>query len=683
MAPAGGTEGRIFWDTDDNKLKVDDGTNVVPVAGNLFYTGLITGGELTINGGDATKFDIAAGEGVVVDNHADPTNPVITRVTWSALSAQTPTGAGTTNFTYLAFNSSGALVQSTSAFTALQTRDLIVIGRVVHLIPSTTISVTVMTPQVAFNSVMEFFDFSKVFGSINISGNVYSANGANLNVNRNAGQSYRLGANYPSSKKRPSITDDSASTALSFVYSYRDGSGGWTNTSTTTTIDPANYDDGDGTLGSVPALQFTIQTITFAPGSSATAMQYGQALYLSMGDAEANLTDTIEFNPALDQNTFRGWLIVRGNATDLSDPLQAKFISAGKFGLIDIVSGSSGGEANTASNIGVGGVGFFKQKSGVDLQFKNANAGSARLTITDDVVNNEVDFDVNASPASSAVVGTGRTISTTAPLAGGGDLSADRTLTISVSPGAATTVVGTTRTISTTAPIRIDAGASADLSADRTISVNDATTSTKGVVQVGSNVSVSAGTISVVTLDTAVALQTTVTSNASGVIDMDSGALALPRGTVTPTAGNEGRVFWDTNDDQLFVDDGAAFQPIEQRILNVNNTEATTSSTTFTETAAFSANLFKIFPTGVVLQSQLWFTGGGGSPTTEARLFNITDATALVSITGVTASAPGTFSESSSATPTNAVKDYALQFRRVGGTGTPTAHIRGAILRRT
>jgi len=54
-----------------------------------------------------------------------------------------------------------------------------------------------------------------------------------------------------------------------------------------------------------------------------------------------------------------------------------------------------GGESNTASNVGVGGVGLFKQKSGVDLQFKNINAGSSKVTITNDTTNSEVDIDVD------------------------------------------------------------------------------------------------------------------------------------------------------------------------------------------------------------------------------------------------------------------------------------------------
>lgn len=52
------------------------------------------------------------------------------------------------------------------------------------------------------------------------------------------------------------------------------------------------------------------------------------------------------------------------------------------------------GESNTASNVGTGGVGVFKQKSGVDLQFKKINAGSSKVTITDDTGADEVDIDV-------------------------------------------------------------------------------------------------------------------------------------------------------------------------------------------------------------------------------------------------------------------------------------------------
>lgn len=57
----------------------------------------------------------------------------------------------------------------------------------------------------------------------------------------------------------------------------------------------------------------------------------------------------------------------------------------------------AGGEANTASNIGVGGVGLYQQKVAVDLQFRNINAGSNKITVALDAPNNEVDIDVDFS----------------------------------------------------------------------------------------------------------------------------------------------------------------------------------------------------------------------------------------------------------------------------------------------
>lgn len=63
--------------------------------------------------------------------------------------------------------------------------------------------------------------------------------------------------------------------------------------------------------------------------------------------------------------------------------------------------GGGGGEANTASNIGTAGVGVFKTKSGVDLQFKKVN--SATLTVTDDTANNELDVDLANNSVSNTV----------------------------------------------------------------------------------------------------------------------------------------------------------------------------------------------------------------------------------------------------------------------------------------
>lgn len=51
------------------------------------------------------------------------------------------------------------------------------------------------------------------------------------------------------------------------------------------------------------------------------------------------------------------------------------------------------GEANTASNQGVGGVGLYDAKVGVDLQFRNIIAASARIDVALDAPNKEVEID--------------------------------------------------------------------------------------------------------------------------------------------------------------------------------------------------------------------------------------------------------------------------------------------------
>jgi hypothetical protein len=58
--------------------------------------------------------------------------------------------------------------------------------------------------------------------------------------------------------------------------------------------------------------------------------------------------------------------------------------------------GGGDGETNTASNVGSTGVGIFKQKNGVDLQFKKIQAASGKITVVAHANGDNVDIDLGS-----------------------------------------------------------------------------------------------------------------------------------------------------------------------------------------------------------------------------------------------------------------------------------------------
>ena len=89
---------------------------------------------------------------------------------------------------------------------------------------------------------------------------------------------------------------------------------------------------------------------------------------------------------------------------------------------LEWVSGAAGGggEANTASNVGSAGVGLFKLKSGVDMQFKKLNTASGGLiTVVDDTANSEVDLKIAGGTDGQYLKTVGTTPTWTTPVTAG------------------------------------------------------------------------------------------------------------------------------------------------------------------------------------------------------------------------------------------------------------------------
>lgn len=299
-------------------------------------TSWVSGCTISINA-DTTKYDISAGTVIIVDSYTDPTKPVVTTVPFAGVTGVTPSNILTQPITELGIDVNGNVVEQNDGFVDEEIRDYAVIGSVGHPNFTNITQVNSFTTTLNVNLASSMNDLGEVLGTINAGGNVISANGANLNLNVSAGSIFRFGVNSKSNLKNPNKLSASAVSAFPFFYTWQDGLGGFNISAPTTAVNPSSFDDGTGGVsapnGSVANNRWSIQRVFIERSSGVNAIQYGASTYSTAADAEASLrSEPFNVNPSTRGFVLRAWLIVRGNATDLSDQSQAVFIPAGKFG---------------------------------------------------------------------------------------------------------------------------------------------------------------------------------------------------------------------------------------------------------------------------------------------------------------------------------------------------------------
>ena len=299
-------------------------------------TGLRSGGVMSVNVGDNTKADVAAGIGYVLD-HSTPATPTIKRVAFGPFSAVTITNLASADFTWLLVNSSGSLVQQSTVPTATERRQNIVLGRLNHS-NRTNLSFANTLPDVEFSSVSQFGDLADSLGPFNISGNMITANGANLSMNKSAGKIFHKGYNYSSSTTNPHVVTTGGLTAFDFVYQNQTGGPG----SYVTVLDPTKYDAG-GVTTTVPGLSnVTVQRV-YLFASNTFRVQRGQAVYSSFTNALQNYAqETFNESPLISGFAVPvAFIVITKNCTSLQNTSCAKIIPASKFG--GPTGGGSGG----------------------------------------------------------------------------------------------------------------------------------------------------------------------------------------------------------------------------------------------------------------------------------------------------------------------------------------------------
>lgn len=339
-------------------------------------TGLIKSGVISINV-DNTKYNVSAGIGIIT-NFDDPENPTSTIVNFPAVVAKTPSYLTTSNITYVAINSSGTVTESATPFTPEQRRSLIILGAVIHS-NLTNINVVNNISAPTNASTNQLHDLMEAIGALNLSGNKFSANNANLLINKSAGTIFKLGSNFVNDWKNPHVLGQAALTGLTFRYRTQNG----TESSDLTSINPNVY-DLNNVLTAVPSNRYSIQTITLFQ-SGLVRVQYGQNTYATISEAEAAISTrnfNVESNIALNGIT-RAYLLVKEGTTSLSNPTDAKFVDAGKFGSI-----TSGGGAITLASI-IAALGYTPENI-ANKQNSLATDGSGVKYPTVDAVNTKV-----------------------------------------------------------------------------------------------------------------------------------------------------------------------------------------------------------------------------------------------------------------------------------------------------
>lgn len=364
---------------------------------NNLSTGLKTGGTVTVTPGQPSKFNMTAGTGVVVNNYTDPDNPVFTPVAWPERTAQTLTYLASADETAIGINSSGNIVQSNTPFDETDWHSTIQIATIGHWSRS-QIDYIIMEPIRLMDPMTQLQGFWAAFGPFSMGGNEFTANGANMKLNKSGGSVFYQGGG---SLMTPNTISSTSGSAVYFSYYYQSSPGVWVETSLTQNIDDLKYDSGSG-LSTVPVGKFTIQTIFFyAPlwvngGSNeySVDIQYGQAVYDTMDQAKAAITSSIKFNDYLAYDVFRTWLIVKRGTSSLQSASDALFIQAPplKFGTMAATGGGSTGEANTVSNVGLAGQGLYDTKVGVDLQFHNINTVTPGMLVTLNTTSHTLDI---------------------------------------------------------------------------------------------------------------------------------------------------------------------------------------------------------------------------------------------------------------------------------------------------
>ena len=320
---------------------------------SLLETGLLYGGVVTFSGDEVY---VSSGSGIIVNHNANANtevSPDITYVKWSNIT-ESIANIATQQVTYLYIDQNGTLQQQATRFTRDQYHDSIPLGAVGHF-DYTNVSAFGGSVHTTHDTVGQINSFVNAFGPLRISGYDITGQPGSLRISVSNGEAFIYGGFYAEDPEMPSNLSTLAQTTASMVRVRRDGSGGVifdTNAgSFYTTFDPANYDDGDGTIAAVSNNNWTIQRIYSDPKTGTLYVYYGQSVYTTLENALQGLgSDSFTEGDTFDFTVFIGYAILKSNGTDITNTTDNQILKSGLFRGIPAGSGGGGGGGASTLN---------------------------------------------------------------------------------------------------------------------------------------------------------------------------------------------------------------------------------------------------------------------------------------------------------------------------------------------
>jgi hypothetical protein len=321
-------------------------------------SGLIYGGTLSVVGSGSVL--ISSGSGLLFTSNAttgSELNPIIQQVNWPAQTINVSPYTASYQATYIYIDSNGvAQQQHDTFFSETQYRQSIPLGMINHTGRDLVTSIA-NNVKTTYNQSSQAYSFMNAFGPLKLSGLTVSAQSTGLSLNVSSGESFILGGFYQQYPDRISTKATDTVYTASLARVYRNNSGGF-NTDNNggsfyTVIDVSHYDNGSGTLDTVKSNEWTIQRVFFNPFTLRAHVYYGGTLYASLSSALANLsTDSFtEAAYSTHQYVFVGYIVARGNATNLSDTVNNTIVPAGLFRSTAASGGGGGGGATTLDGL--------------------------------------------------------------------------------------------------------------------------------------------------------------------------------------------------------------------------------------------------------------------------------------------------------------------------------------------